>query len=543
MIETPQLAVETVTEKTNPILGKGDGDLEAYSVSQESLSRGEQLNFIDGALRDYQQRAVDKLRDLIRAKRLRPVLMAPTGAGKTVIAAEVIRLARGRGKRVAFVVPALSLVDQAVDMLTESGVEDIGVIQANHELTDWDKPVQVCSLQTLQRRPFPKVDGVIVDECHLRFKFLDRWMSHPDWKDKPFIGLSATPWSKGLGTIFGDLITVASTRQLIDSGYLTPFRVFAPFHPDLSDVKVVAGDYHEGQLATKMNKGHLVADVVSTWQKQAVGRSTFIFAVDCAHAKALQEKFNAAGVACGYMDAFTSRTERQKIREAFDAGELKAVANVGVLTLGVDWDVRCIVVCRPTRSEILHTQIIGRGLRTAPGKTDLLVLDHSDNHIRLGLVTDIMHATLDSGLASSRKEPKRERLPKECPHCHALRPVGVAVCPECGFKPQVVSLVKYDAGQLFEVKYRGGRCQSNSRVVKLGKAGEVVELCDFYQQLVAFAAAHKYKRGWAAHKYKEAVGTWPPYAWESYAGVQVTPPVARWVRSRQIAYAKATASR
>src|SRR6185369_14279329 len=104
----------------------------------------------------------------------------------------------------------------------------------------------------------------LIDEAHRVFSFVEDWMVRDDWAAVPFIGLSATPWTKGLGRLYDRLIIAATTAELIRDGYLSQFRVFAPSHPDLTGVRTVAGDYHEGDLATAMNERTLVADVVST---------------------------------------------------------------------------------------------------------------------------------------------------------------------------------------------------------------------------------------------------------------------------------------
>ena len=231
----------------------------------------------------------------------------------------------------------------------------------------------------------------------------------PEWQRVPFVGLSATPWTKGLGKHYDDLIVAATTAELIDKGFLSPFRVYAPAHPDLSAVKIVAGDYHEGQLSEAMSQPVLVADTVSTWLRLGEDRPTLCFAVDRAHARRLADEFEAAGVPTGYVDANTPADERERIGQRLREGQIKVVCNVYCLTTGVDWDVRCIILARPTRSEILYTQIIGRGLRTAEGKSDCLILDHSDTTLRLGFVTDIHHETLDDGQHRKSSAQARRR--------------------------------------------------------------------------------------------------------------------------------------
>jgi DNA repair protein RadD len=333
---------------------------------------------------------------------------------------------------VIFTVPALSLIDQTVEKFFAEGVRDVGVIQANHLATNYARQIQICSVQTLQRRQIPQADIVIIDEVHRWFDFYADWLSDPAWIDVPFVGLTATPWTRGIGRYFDRLIIIAArTQELISAGYLSKFRVFAPASPDLTSVRSIAGDYREDDLSKTMDKPALVADVVDTWIERGENRPTLCFAVDRAHAKNLQAKFQAAAVNAGYIDAYTDTIERRQIARQFHAGEIKIVCNVGCLTTGIDWDVRCIILARPTKSEILFVQMIGRGLRTADSKADCLILDHSDNHIRLGFVTDIHHDKLDDGKSERKiQTPQdKEALPKKCPKCTFLKPPKLRARP------------------------------------------------------------------------------------------------------------------
>ena len=321
-------------------------------------------------LRDYQKQTIDQLRQSLQAGKKRPVVQAPTGAGKTVIAAALVNMARDRGKRVIFTVPFLSLINQTVERFFQNGIYEVGVMQGDHGMTNPNMPVQVCSVQTLARRNIPKADLVIVDECHNMFKIYDKWMNDPDWVDVPFIGLTATPWAKGMGKKgrWDDLIVCTTTTKLIDQKALSDFKVFAPAHPDLSGVQTVAGDYKLDQLASVMDRATLVADIIKTWLQRAANRPTVAFCVDRSHAKHVEQQFLASGVPAAYMDAFTKIDDRDAIIARFKAGEIKVLCNVGVLTTGFDADVRCVILARPTKSEILYTQMIGRGLRQADGK-------------------------------------------------------------------------------------------------------------------------------------------------------------------------------
>jgi DNA repair protein RadD len=481
-------------------------------------------------LRDYQQGAIDMLRDSLRRGKKRPVVMAPTGAGKTVIAAAIINMARQKGKKVIFCVPMLSLIDQTVDRFYANGIYDVGVIQGMHELTDWRMPVQVCSIQTLMRRKIPEADLVIVDEAHVMYRFLGEWIDYAEWKDIPFVGLTATPWQRGMGKVWDDLIIAVTTQELINRGHLSDFKVFAPAHPDLKNVKTVAGDYELKGLADAMDQGQLVADIVSTWLERGENRQTICFAVNRTHAKHIQQQFIDAGIVAEYMDAHTDRMARNEIVKRFDNGDVKVICNVGVLTTGFDADVRCIILARPTKSEILYTQMIGRGLRTAVGKDHCLILDHSDTTVRLGFVTDIHHTELDDGSRKEKKEPTaKEKLPKECPKCAFLRPPKVRECPACGFVPEPRSDVETAEGELYEL--------TRDKVIKPKDwPRERKEM--FYRELVAYARSKGWKEGWAYHAYKSRLKVGPPPGCSRAPADAISSETMAWIKHHNIAKAK-----
>jgi superfamily II DNA or RNA helicase len=141
-----------------------------------------------------------------------------------------------------FVVPRLSLIEQTVAAFEREGIWNIGVLQGRHFRTNPNAPVQIASAQTLVRRDIPSVDIVIVDECHLQFEKISKWIASCECSAVPFVGLPATPWSRGLGKSYDDLLRPVSIQELIAEGYLSPFRIFAPPAPDLTGVRTVAGD-------------------------------------------------------------------------------------------------------------------------------------------------------------------------------------------------------------------------------------------------------------------------------------------------------------
>lgn len=463
-------------------------------------------------LRPHQQTALDQLKASLLAGKRRPLLQAPTGAGKTVIAAHIVAGARRKHKRVTFCVPALTLIDQTFDRFVENGIDpaEMGIIQADHPYRRPDAPIQIATAQTLARREYPECDVVVIDEAHVRFKVYDKWASDPAWMAKPFIGLSATPWSKGLGKVFDDLIRPTSIGELIEGGYLSPFRVFAPSHPDLEGVSTVAGDYHEGELAERMSKAKIVADIVSTWLAKADDRPTLCFCVNRPHAALVHEQFVKSGVPAAYVDAMTPREERAEIGRKLATGEIKVVCNIGVLTTGIDWDVRCLILARPTKSEMLFTQIIGRALRTAPGKDYALLLDHSDTHLRLGMVTDIDHEELDDGKprpgsANRAMKARGIPLPRECQSCACLVPAAMKFCPSCGAVSRKPHNVEVVGGELSELRAGGQR----SKPVTATDQVRAMPKESVYRQLQAIRQERNRSPGWVAHTYKDFFGVWP----------------------------------
>jgi superfamily II DNA or RNA helicase len=349
----------------------------------------------------YQAAALEQIIVAIAAGKTRIMLMLPTGGGKTVLGAHILAHKSERAKVSAFFVPLLSLVDQTAARFKQYGLPSVGVVQARHRLTNRNAALQVCSIQTLAARRKngkQELDNLcicIVDEAHLKHDEIYQLMH--EWPDVIFIGLSATPWSKGLGKHWDELIVCETIAGLIAHGKDNPkeglcdFVTYAGIVPDLSKIKnnIEGNDYDTGALAKVMDSATLLGDVVKNWLKRGEGRQTFCFCVNQAHGKHVNRCFVEAGVASEYMDAKTPRAVREEIFKRYRAGETKIICSIGVLCAGVDEDVRCIIMARPTKSPILWVQMIGRGLRRAEGKDRLIILDHAGNSQTLDTVDKI----------------------------------------------------------------------------------------------------------------------------------------------------------
>jgi superfamily II DNA or RNA helicase len=473
-------------------------------------------------LRPHQVKAISMIRQSMARGNKRVVCQMPTGAGKTLTAAKIIAMAREKGSRVIFTAPAVSLIGQTIEAFEAEGLQGIGAMQANHPRTDPCQPIQVASVQTLARRDIPEASLVIVDECHMGFDVMHRLMD--DRPDVFFVGLSATPWAKGMGLRWHDLVIPCTIGDLIDQGYLSRFVAYGPHVPDLSKVKVKAGEYHEGQLAEIMGDKALVGSVVETWLEKGGNRPTLCFGVNRAHADELRHAFNRAGVAADYVDAMVDSAEREYINSRFRAGDVRVICSVRTMTTGVDLPVSCIIDAAPTKSEMLHVQKIGRGLRVNPGTEDCIILDHAGNSLRLGLVTDIYHDRLDDTKPGEKAEtkPKAEKLPKPCGKCGTLH-VG-KTCPACGNERVPVSGVDTQEGDLVELT---GKVKVYTKAEKQA----------WWSGILTIRAARNKSMGWASHTYKDKFGVWPR-GLDDLPGV-ATAEMWNFVKAKAIRYAKA----
>ena len=307
-------------------------------------------------LRLHQDRALEALRASLAAGHRRPMLQLPTGAGKTRIAAEIIKRALDKGKRVAFTVPAISLIDQTVAAFEAEGIDCLGVMQGIHERTDRDQPVQVCSVQTIARRKRPEVDLVIVDEAHQLHREIFRWMKDAD--RIPFIGLSATPWARGLGKYYDDLIIAATTADLIRDGYLSAFRRLSR---RANRTSRASGPLRA--ISTRASSPKQWIDLSSPATSSRPGLSAARDgrrSVSASIAVTLSTSPSASSRRALRPSTWTAKPPREDREATFDrfrSGETRVICNVGVLTTGVDLDVRCIVDAKPTKSRILFVQI------------------------------------------------------------------------------------------------------------------------------------------------------------------------------------------
>jgi superfamily II DNA or RNA helicase len=496
-------------------------------------------------LRPYQVDAIEQLKGKVARGLRRLLLIAPTGSGKTVIAATLIAEAVAAGKDVVLVTHRRELTEQTSRKLYDIGV-DHGIVQAGFPSRPGEK-VQVCSVQTLHARAvrscqisLPPADLLIIDEAHhVRSPtYMQLIEAYPN---AAIVGLTATPCrgdGRGLGNAFQSLVECPGVAELTRLGYLVPVQIFAPVRPDLSGVRIERGDYVESQLAQRMNTAPLVGDIVTHWHRLAERRRSVVFTVNVAHSAHIRDEFRRSGVLAEHIDGSTALDERKAILAGLKAGIVDIVCNCAVLTEG--WDrpeTSCLILARPTRSLGLFRQMVGRILRPAPGKADAIILDHSGAVFQHGFPDDEIVWTLHEdrrveNKAHAARGTYQAPALTTCPECAAVRFEG-RPCPVCGWHPVTKPRrVKVADGEL-------GRVDRQRHVEAAQPRRE--EKLRFHRQLAYIARERGYRDGWIAHKYKERFGIWPPTPLD----VEPLAPsleIRSWVRSRQIAYAKSMAA-
>jgi DNA repair protein RadD len=496
-------------------------------------------------LRPYQLDVIAEYERSVETGQRKIVLVAPTGSGKTVIAAAIIARAVEKGHRVVILSHRTEIVQQTRDILAAGGTTS-GVIQAglDDQLRLYER-VQVASIATLtaravrtKRMVLPPATLLVIDEAHhARARTYQQLIEQ--YPDAIILGLTATPCrgdGRGLGNIFKTMIECPQVAELIGGGYLVKSKIYAPVPEDIAKgVRTEKGDYVVSQLARRMDTDQLVGDVVADWLKHGERRRTVAFAVDVAHSVHIRNSFLEFDVRAEHLDGSTPKTERDAILAQLGSGETEVVTNCAVLTEG--WDmpaVGCLILARPTRQMGLYRQIIGRGLRPAPGKHDVVILDHSGAVWKHGPPEDHVEWTLDvDQRAENPTQAKRDRgeEPKlrECPSCRAI--MAAPPCGSCGWMPaprrgQDRDFVDGELGLVIGGKAQAPAYDENHRV-------------DFFQQLRAVQQMREYKKGWAAHKFKDKFGTFPPWSYNDLPPRAPTDAVLRWIKSRSIAFYKA----
>lgn len=460
-------------------------------------------------LRSYQSRGIQTLRDRVRQNKKRILLVAPTGAGKLTIIAAIVRTS---SVPVLFVAHRMELIEQAVKDLARVGVTNVGVIRGDDDRVNPSASVQVASIDTLRRRDKPEAGLVLIDEAHRAVS--DSYLALLEfYKQSIILGFTATPTrldGRPLGNLFECLEVVTTYEQLIKDGHIVaPLCYTGPTEPDLSTIKIVAGDFNEDDLSEVMRDQKLVGNLLDHWLKLAhmhptpnsarliegARRRTIVFAVSIQHSLDICTKFESAGIRIAHLDGKTPTTERKSIVKAIGCGELEVVTNVGILLEGTDIpSVKCILHARPTQSLVLWRQSCGRALRPWNNAQPLL-LDHASNIVRLGFPHEDLHWALTE---KARRLEKKQAM-RICKGCFAYLPAHKRICPYCDTEappPQPGDIPP----------------ETEEKLQQMVSTPEAMRHL-YYTTIVKVARTKGYKPGFAAARYKDRYGAWPPWEW------------------------------
>lgn len=502
-------------------------------------------------LRPYQDDVIAKYETAVVNGIKRIIIVAPTGSGKTIVASELIKRAVAQSKRIVFIAHRDELLTQARDKLKAFDIDGAGIIKSGRDKDARPQSlVQIAGIQTLHARAvraktmeLPPADILIIDEAHhVRARTYQTIVDA--YPNAVVIGLTATPCrgdGRGLGNVFDTMIECPQIGKLITLGHLVKLKIFAPAPPDLRGVETAStGDYVINQLSSWMNTDPLVGDIVEHWLRHAQRRRTVIFAVDIAHSVHITNELIKSGVKAEHIDGSTLQADREAIIARLTSGETEVVSNVGIFTEGFDLpDIGCIVLARPTKSLGLFRQMVGRGLRPAEGKTDVIILDHSGGVHRHGRPDDSIEWTLHQDQKASNPTHEARLVEHqdpfcECSKCGHLRMRGMA-CDNCGWEPRTHGReVEYVDEDLVEL----GKSRIPSRTDRITFFRELMA----YQQNARKKDGSPYHNKWAQCQYKDKHGVWPDWAWNDLSPLPPSDATLRWVKSRIIAYAKRRAA-
>jgi len=455
-------------------------------------------------LREYQKETLDALRKGFADGHNVQILYSPTGGGKTEMAIALLEATKKKGNRSAMILDRIILTDQTSQRLDKYNI-DHGVLMSQHWRYRPYEHIQVCSAQTIEARgSFPGLNLMIVDECHTkRQQTIEFIKNNPDIK---VIGLSATPFTKGLGDTYTNVVSTVTTKQLVDQKVLAPLRVFISKEIDMTGAKKL----NTGEWTAKESEKRgmqITGDIVSEWIKKTheiFGKpvKTIVFCAGVAHGADLAKKFNEEGYNFISISYKEDGTFKQEVIEDFAKPdtEIHGLIATDILTKGFDVpDVMIGVSARPfSKSLSSHIQQMGRVMRSHSSKQYAVWLDHSGNYLRFQEEWEDVYNNGVSELDDTREKVKKEKEIKEkeaakCPMCSAFWPSNSDVCINCGHVRERKNKVFEVAGEMEEL------APSASRDEKQEWWGMCYHMVEY--------------RGWnpgrAAHTYKEKFGVWP----------------------------------
>lgn len=452
----------------------------------------------------FQQEIIINTRAAL-TKHKRVLIVSPTGSGKTKLASHMVGEAAKRNRTSWFVVHREELVTQTVDTFRTAGIQT-GVIAAGYPATQ--APVQVCMVQSLPRRLTTPPDMIIWDEAHRRAALTYQKIAD-HCADSYHIGLTATPArtdGKPLGAYFDCMVQGPSVAWLIENGYLSQYRYFAPDLPDLSGVGIRAGDYAAGDVEAIMAGKAIVGNMVKHWQAQAGGMVTVGFAPTVALSQEYAQAFQEAGIASVHLDGTTDRAERRDALEAFAGREHAILWNCDLVSegfdlaalSGIDITIECVIMGSPTQSLVRNRQRLGRSLRRKPKPA--IILDHVGDFTRHGFPNAAIEWSLEHKPKLIRPGGRITPMSR-CGACFAMMP-PVRVCPVCGVAREVAEReMLHLEGDLKELKEAAKISAKDAQQARRKKERMEEGMARSLEELQEIGRQRGYDHRWAVMRY------------------------------------------
>lgn len=456
-------------------------------------------------LRDYQSHGKNLTYTLIRQGKKQILYWLPTGGGKGLAMSDFAHDVTSRGKKCLVIMRRRELIFQTKINFEKYHRHNCSIIMGSEKGFDPTKNVQICSIDTLRNRDLDflkSFDVVIIDECHdtnsQTYQRIIEFLG-----DKIFIGFTATPFTVGGKPLkfWQDVVQPIDAAEMRDRGFLSHDVTFAPAAQiDVRGLELSStGDFRESDLFDRAKDNVIVGDIVRTWLEKGENRPTLLFCVNKEHSKLMTAAFILAGVPTIHVDESTTSEERKIAINKLKSGEIKILSSIGILTTGVDIpQVSCLIMARPTQSEVVYIQSVGRGLRPFKicgdcglefgaekqclkcksenykfEKDFCIILDHSGNVFRHGLPFDKRTAKLGETETKSKDGEKPDVAIKTCEQCFVVYSPQLECCPVCGTVSKTKNVIKEKSGELRLVdeettrKFKLNKCHSSLQNLKL----------------------------------------------------------------------------
>ena len=464
-------------------------------------------------LRDYQSTCVDQVLDHFENGHRSVLLIAGTGSGKTAMATRLVKDFWEAGLQVMFQITLDTLANQTLNAFTRMGIpeDQIGTNRGG-EKEHRARPIQIASQQTLLRRDWWKRRqwGLIVeDEAHVSGFSTCAKRTREALPNARYLGLTATPFrlSKQQGfDQYTAQVNAPSPAQLQEKGFLARMRYFSlpTAAVDLKGVRTVAGDFAAEGLSNACNRPEVIEASVAEWKRKADGLRTITFAIDVAHATAIAEAFSAAGVPTAIVTGETPRKQRAELYQKLHDRELLVLSSCMALATGFDLpSAECGLLMRPTKSQALHIQQIGRIARPWDEKDHGRILDQAGNcgRFKFGLLEDLP-ADLKRQMPNEPMGGGDGNPYKVCPECSCLCRNFDRECPNCGysFAKDVVA----HTGPLVELKRKAEQQKKEPPDSRLKQQFHKLRKTAFQRGLLP---------KWAEYRFKESADMDPKPEW------------------------------